>query len=84
MATPVGDFFTILEKKQEIHDKCTKKAEQRNIVTSEYMPPPVHISFLMEGKHEDEEDCHFLIFHNRVVYEHGDHLTLLKIGFAWK
>ena len=63
-----GEFINLVEKKQELRDKTTKKAEQKNILKSEYVPPPGHVSILKQGINEDGEEVSFLIFHNGVVY----------------
>ena len=77
-----GEFFNIVEKKQELRDKTTKKAVQKKIEKSEYVPPPGHISFIKRGKNEDGEEVSFLIFHNGVVYQHGRTYDLAEDWFS--
>ena len=70
MARP-GEFINLLEKHEELSDKKTKKAEQKSIIKSEYIPPPGHISFLRQGVTEDGVRTCYLIFHNGVSWHHG-------------
>ena len=65
-------FVNLLEKQEELTDKKTKKAEQKSITKSDYIPPPGHISLLRQGvTEEDELKKAHLIFHNGVNWHHG-------------
>ena len=58
-------FVNLLEKQEELTDKKTKKAEQKSITKSDYIPPPGHISLVRQGvTEEDELKKAHLIFHN--------------------
>ena len=66
-----GVFINLLQTQQQISDKRTKKAEQKVIKKSEYLPPPGHISIIRNGTSEDGDRTSHLIFHNGIVWKHG-------------
>ena len=66
-----GMFINIIEKREELTDKKTKKSELKSINKNDYTPPPGHISFLKELKNDDGQTKFYLIFHNGVLWKHG-------------